>query len=142
MKHIFFLASIAFVSGLFCMPLQAQVKPEPKYEGKPLNYWVERLQKCEKDEDRNAAAKAIKAFGQEAAPAVPALVEMLDDRSDSFRDLVGEILAVIGPGAKSAVPALITLSRRKRLGVPRLLLKSWGRLARMPKKLCPFSSRL
>jgi HEAT repeat protein len=122
MKRIFLFSTIAFVTGLFGGPLFAQEKPEPRYEGKPLNYWIMRLQKCEKDEERNAAAEAIKAFGADAAPAIPALVEMLDDRSDNFRRLVGDILCAMGPAAKPAVPALIHTLKEKTARTPVIVI--------------------
>jgi HEAT repeat protein len=101
-------------------PVSAQgQKPEPKYEGKPLAYWVERFQKAENHEDRNAAARAIGAFGSDGAPAVPALLVMLNDHSPSYRATVAKILCDIGPGAKAAVPDLINRLKDKYATKPR-----------------------
>ena len=32
--------------------------PEPKYEGKPLAYWIDRFQKAENEKDRIEAVKS------------------------------------------------------------------------------------
>ena len=56
------------VLATWCLPLTAGEKLEPKYRGKPLAYWVERIQKAEKIEEQNEAADAIAAFGLDAAP--------------------------------------------------------------------------
>jgi hypothetical protein len=84
MKCIVQLISLAILGGLLCTPVPAEEPRKPRYEGKPLSYWIERLQKCENNVDRCAAAEAIKAFGPDAVSAVPALVEMLDDRSEEL----------------------------------------------------------
>ncbi len=97
---------ILVVFAFLCPSARAQ-KPEPKFEGKPLAYWVERLQKAETKEDRNRSAQAIVTFGPDSAAAVPALMEMLNDLSDDYRKLVSEIMCMIGPGAKDAVPELV-----------------------------------
>jgi hypothetical protein len=92
---------------LFCPSASAQ-KPEPKYKGKPLAYWVERLQKGETDKDQYEAAEAIKGFGPDANSAVPTLIEMLiNDRSANFRFLVRQILCDISHTAKGTVPELV-----------------------------------
>jgi HEAT repeat protein len=95
-------------------PAIAGDKPVPKYEGKPLDYWVQRFQKAETAEVRSAAAEVIKKFGPEAAPAVPALIEMLSDLSREFRHEVIDILGAIGPAAKDARPAVLKLFREKK----------------------------
>lgn len=105
-------ALILFAMALFCPGALAQ-KREPKYQGKPLDYWVERLQKAETDKDREAAAAVIKQFGPDAAPAVPALIEMLDDHAADFRWMALEILAKIGPAAKDVAPELVKRLKQK-----------------------------
>ena len=83
-------------------------RSEARYEGKPIAYWIDRLQKAENDEMRSDAAEAITQFGADAGPAVPALLEMLDDHSSKFRDLAIYILEVIADSsAKTVVPALV-----------------------------------
>ena len=89
-------------------------KPAPKYEGKPLEYWVERLQQAENDKDRDSAAEALRAFGPDAASALPTLIEMLADHSLSYRTRVVGIVAAIGPKAKDARPVIVKLIRDKK----------------------------
>lgn len=57
-------------------------------------------------EDVEAASK-LQSFLREAAPAVPALIEMLRDKSRPMRGAAAGGLANIGPAAKPAVPALL-----------------------------------
>jgi hypothetical protein len=95
---------IAFV--VFSPSAIAQ-KPEPKYKGKPLAYWVERLQKGEIDKDQLDAAEAIKAFGRDAEPVVPTLIEMIiNDRSGNYQYLIGTILHDLSHKTKGVVPEL------------------------------------
>ena len=108
-----------------CSVAAAQ-KSEPLYKGKPLAYWVERLKKGEADKDQAAAARAIQAFGPDALPAIPALIEMLDDRSPEFRNMVAGVLCSLGPNAKSAVPELIKQLKEKRAYEPRLVMEILG----------------
>jgi HEAT repeat protein len=127
MKRAVLLVSVA-VFGLVCIPLRAdEKKPEPKYEGKPLAYWVERLQKCEKDEEREVASKAIEAFGADAAPALPALIIILDDCSEEYRKQVGKILVEIAKaGAKPVVPALARLLKDNKARDKNLVISLLG----------------
>ena len=86
MKFIVPFLALVVVVGLVRTPLRADEKPEPRYEGKSQGYWICRLQDCETDQDRQAAAKALKAFGPDLYPgAVDRLVTLLDDRSPEFR---------------------------------------------------------
>jgi HEAT repeat protein len=85
--------------------------PVPKYDGKPLDYWVQKLQKAETDADRDAAARALVAFGPDAAPALPTFIEMLADHSDNYRLRVVEIVAAIGPKARDARSAVLKPAR-------------------------------
>jgi HEAT repeat protein len=138
MKRLVPFASAVFIVALLCAPLWAdERKPEPKYEGKPLAYWVERLQKAESKQQRIDAASSIKAFGCDAAPAVPALMEMLDDRSESFRELVGEILYEMRPAASSAVPALVHSLKNKTARSPDVAIAILGRIGPDAKEAVP-----
>jgi HEAT repeat protein len=105
-------AILLFALVAFAPQASAQ-KPEPRYKGKPLAYWVERLQKADTDAEQAAAAVAVGSFGTDAAAAVPKLIEMLDDRSPEFRQLVYHTLAALGPVAKGAVPDLIKMLKEK-----------------------------
>ena len=87
----------------------AQARPahskEPVSAGRPLSQWITDL-KAPAPQTRNAAAYEIAGMGAEAAAAVPALIEALDDPVPSVRFPVTVALMEIGPGAKAAVPRL------------------------------------
>jgi HEAT repeat protein len=106
--------------------LRATNKPEPKYKGKPLAYWMERLQQAPTDEEQKVAAHAVIAFGADAAPAVPELLVMLDDRSSEYREQIADVLCRIGPGAKAAVPELVKLLKEKKARDPEHVLRILG----------------
>ena len=125
MRRLLIATFAAFVA-VSSPALRADDKPEPRYEGKTLAYWVNRLQTAENDEDRYKAAQAIEAFGPDAAPAVPALVEMLDDRSERFREIVGGVLCSLGPAAKAAAPVLVRSLREKTARTPRVVIGVLG----------------
>jgi HEAT repeat protein len=110
MRAALFAALFAITSA----PAVAADKPEPKYEGKPLDYWLTRFQKAENEKDRDAAAAALKAFGPDAAPAVPAFIEMLADHSPEYRQRVIGIIGAIGPKAKDARPVIAKLVKDKK----------------------------
>ena len=77
------------------------------------------MQTAPTDVEQHEAASAIGAFGADADPAVPKLVELLDDRSPEYRHLISYwILAQIAPDAKSVVPAMIKLLKDKRARDP------------------------
>jgi HEAT repeat protein len=80
-------------------------KQEPVADGRTLSEWVADL-KAPAPQTRNAAAYEISGMGPAAAPAVPALVEALDDPEASVRFPVTVALGEIGPAAKAAVPKL------------------------------------
>jgi HEAT repeat protein len=87
----------------------AQAKPvhakEPMSNGRPLSAWVADL-KGLAPQTRNAAAYEIAGIGPDAAAAVPALIEALDDPAAAVRYPVTVALLEIGPAAKAAVPRL------------------------------------
>ncbi|HEY8259439.1 MAG TPA: HEAT repeat domain-containing protein [Gemmatimonadales bacterium] len=74
-------------------------------DGRPLSEWVADL-KAAAPQTRNAAAYEISGLGPAGAPAVPALIEALDDPNASVRFPVTVALGEIGPGASAAVPKL------------------------------------
>lgn len=84
---------------------QARKSREPEFDGRPLSSWVGDL-KALAPQSRNAAAYAISGMGADAKPAVPALIEALNDPEASVRYPVCIALREIGPAAKEAVPAL------------------------------------
>ena len=84
---------------------QGAAAKEPVADGRTLSQWVADL-KAVAPQTRNAAAYEISGMGPAAAPAVPALIEALDDSEPSVRFPVTVALAEIGPAAKAAVPKL------------------------------------
>jgi HEAT repeat protein len=84
---------------------QGATGKEPVADGRALSEWVKDL-KAAAPQTRNAAAYEISGMGPAAAPAVPALIEALDDPEASVRFPVTVALAEIGPAAKAAVPKL------------------------------------
>jgi HEAT repeat protein len=78
---------------------------EPMARGRPLSEWITEL-KAAAPVVRNAAAYEIAGMGPAAAPAVPALIEALDDPMPAVRFPVTVALGEIGPGAAAAVPRL------------------------------------
>ena len=78
---------------------------EPVSNGKTLSQWVAEL-KAAAPQNRNAAAYELAGMGPAAAPALPALIEALDDPEASVRFPVTVALGEIGPAAAAAVPRL------------------------------------
>jgi hypothetical protein len=85
---------------------QGATAKEPVADGRTLSQWVAELKTGVAPQTRNAAAYEISGMGPAAAPAVPALVEALDDPEASVRFPVTVALGEIGPAAKAAVPKL------------------------------------
>ncbi len=125
---------------MFATPGPAQ--DEPTYGGKPLGYWVWRLQKAEKKEEQSAASQAIIGFGPDAAPAVPALVKMLDDRSEKFRETVGQILCDLGPAARSAVPDLVRSLKDGKARSPEVVIRILGKIGPDARDAVPLLTNL
>ena len=85
---------------------QAAAAPnDPVTDGRRLSEWVGDL-KADAPQVRNAAAYEISGLGPAAAPAVPALIQALDDPAASVRYPVTVALGEIGPAAAEAVPRL------------------------------------
>jgi HEAT repeat protein len=78
---------------------------EPVADGRTLSEWVVDL-KAAAPQNRNAAAYELAGMGPAAAPAVPALIEALDDSEAVVRFPVTVALGEIGPAAAAAVPRL------------------------------------
>jgi HEAT repeat protein len=79
---------------------------EPVADGRPLSEWIAEL-KAAAPQTRNAAAYEISGMGPAGAPAVPALIETLDDPVAAVRFPATVALAEIGPAAEAAVPKLL-----------------------------------
>lgn len=82
-----------------------QAGEEPVSRGRPLSEWIADL-KAAAPSVRNAAAYEMASMGPAAAPAVPALIEALDDPDATVRFPVTVALREIGAPAKAAVPRL------------------------------------
>ena len=78
---------------------------EPVARGRPLSELIADL-KAAAPATRNAAAYEIAGLGPAAKPAVPALIEALDDPDAAVRFPVTVALGEIGPEAVAAVPRL------------------------------------
>jgi HEAT repeat protein len=97
-------AGLALTSGALAQAKPVKAK-EPMSNGRTLSEWIADL-KAQSPQIRNAAAYEIAGLGPDAAPAVPALIEALDDPIPAVRYPVTVALLEIGPAAKAAVPRL------------------------------------
>ena len=100
---------LLFAIGVTASTLPAQTgaagSAEPSARGRPLSAWIADL-KAPAPSTRNSAAYEIAGLGPAAAPAVPALIEALDDEIPAVRFPVTVALGEIGPAAAAAVPRL------------------------------------
>src|SRR5205823_6002094 len=132
--------------GVAVSPKQA-TKVEPLYAGKPATFWLNQLQDANpkfrveavkalgsiaqknnelipalvaamKDNNYDIGNAASKALGSLGAEAVPALLEVLKDKT-SPADLrhAADALGMIGPGAKAAAPLLAEALKADKRGV-------------------------
>lgn len=103
------LGALMLILGLATGSASAQngapAGPEPVSHERPLSEWMAEL-KAQAPSSRNAAAYEIASMGPAAAPAVPALIEALDDPDAAVRFPVTVALGEIGPAAEAAVPRL------------------------------------
>ena len=97
--------ALTLATGALSAQAAADAK-EPVADGRPLSEWVADL-KAPAPQTRNAAAYEISGLGPAAAPAVPALIESLDDPVAAVRFPVTVALGEIGPAAEAAVPKLL-----------------------------------
>jgi HEAT repeat protein len=137
MRQFVVVGPCVLVAALACGHVRAADADEPTYEGKSLSYWVQRLRTAENENDRTAAANAIQSFGPDAAPAVPALLKLLEDRSANYRNQVVSILCELGPVAKSAVPALIKSLEQKTCRCPDGMASILGSIGPAAKDAVP-----
>jgi HEAT repeat protein len=99
---------------------------EPFAQGKPLDYWTLLLHQAElqvapgewttgADPFAELAIRSLGFFGPDAAPAVPELLAWFAERTaqEEHRDLLGRqlvrTLQRVGPGARAALPLLLSL---------------------------------
>lgn len=82
---------------------------EPRIQGKPLSEWVKGLKSADA-QVRLATVQKLAGLGLQAQPAVPALVQVLKDRSPAVRQAAAQAFRGLGPGA---VPALVEALKGK-----------------------------
>jgi len=102
------LAALGLLSVLLATNARAQDEAKIKQGGTgkvPMSTLLADL-KASAPQTRNAAAYQLAGMGPAAAPAVPALIEALQDPSPAVRYPVTIALREIGPAAKAAIPAL------------------------------------
>ena len=99
------LATTALAATGLAAQTAAPAKNEPTSSGRPLSAWIADL-KGLAPQTRNAAAYEIAGLGPAGAPAVPALIEALDDELAVVRFPATVALGEIGPAAEAAVPRL------------------------------------
>jgi HEAT repeat protein len=102
------LSALAVVSALLTTAARGQVESAIKQGGGPpvpLSELIADL-KAQAPYTRNGAAYQLSHMGPAAAPAVPALIEALQDPVAAVRYPVTVALREIGPAAKAAIPAL------------------------------------
>jgi len=104
--------AVSLLTVMLLCPAASAQKPEPKYEGKTLAYWIERFQKAENEKDRDAAEQAVIAFGPDAAAYLPTLMPMLTDLSHNYRGRAANMICAMGPAAKNVIPDLVKLLQK------------------------------
>lgn len=99
--------------GLIVLTFSTMAAParadDPLIGGQPLSEWRALLRGDDHDQ-KLLAAWALAQMGTEAAPAVPALVELLADDDPVLRATTVGALAAIGPGAAEALPHIQALA--------------------------------
>jgi len=87
---------------------------------------------------REGACRELAELGPEAAEAVPALIQVLnDDPANTARYNAATALGAIGPAAEAAAGDLISALRHDKHGVPREAAKALGRLGPAGKAAVP-----
>lgn len=105
-----FPALLLLIVGCHANELQAQDKdPDPTIGGKKLSEWKKDLQSPDPASRMQAIAR-LRLQSANAKPAIPLLVEMLKDKSQTVRYLTLAALSTIGISEKEA-PAIVPLLR-------------------------------
>jgi HEAT repeat protein len=137
------------LSLLLAIPLAACAESPSLAEDRPaipprqsVQHWTEQLSAAD-FRDRWYAAYALGTLGPEAAPAVPALRNVLElhgDKADHeyVRGMAAWALGRIGPAAESAIPLLSqTMHSRGHLAVRRASVESLGNFGASAKAVVP-----
>ena len=74
------------------------------------------------------AARCLESIGSEAKPAIPLLIELLNDEDKHVRDAAADALGAIGPAAKAAVPALAQLLKDGDWPIRRVAATALGKM--------------
>ena len=72
---------------------------------------IKRLETCTNEGDRVSVVKLLGMIGDDASPAVPALIDALHDPESRTRAQIAKALGRIGPGASVAVPPLTEMTK-------------------------------
>lgn len=102
--HVLPIAVVAFASLVGFL----RAEGEPSFEGKTLSQWMALLKEVPKDPARTSSdwRKAPWAVGKIAVPALPGLIEALDDANAQVRLRAIRPIVVMGAVASDAAPAL------------------------------------
>jgi hypothetical protein len=80
--HIRIFIAITLAVSL-CSSLSGAEEKPSKFQRKPLEFWIKQLDSYDAKE-RELVMEAISTFEADAAPALPVLIEMLDDQSPEY----------------------------------------------------------
>ncbi len=99
--------TVAFIAALATPVLAQKPAKDPMGNGRPLSAWIADL-KGQAPATRHDAAYEIAWFGKAGAPAVPALIEALNQPGEQPVVLypIEVALREIGPAAAAAIPSL------------------------------------
>jgi len=97
--------SLSALAALTLLSTQVRAQQYMLADQRPISAVIADL-KAAAPQTRNAAAYTLSGMGPDAAPAVPALIEALNDEAATVRFPVCVALREIGPAASAALPAL------------------------------------
>jgi HEAT repeat protein len=93
--------------------------------------------KNEIDSGRSAAASSFKALGEDARPAVPGLIALLQHKDQRVRYLAVFALRTLGPLAKPALPDLIDCLKDPEFTIRDDAVMSMGTIRAEPERVVP-----
>jgi len=111
-------------------------KDEAVYEGRPVSYWVARLE-LEYAGHRRQAATALGEIGPAAEVAIPALVRRLQDDESTVRIEAARALGNIGRRPQTVVPALAALLDNENCSVRGIAAGALGEFGREARSVVP-----
>jgi HEAT repeat protein len=131
-RTAFHLAILAFIG----LPMANCQQQEPISGGKPLSYWLERL---DHPSDTTARA-AIKEMGTNALPELIGVLRQVQPAADQSRRRALNALTCLGPVSKPALPDILPLvtNQNRRLKIQALFaLKAIGPETELIKPIMP-----